>query len=73
MALKKYVVIPYLDSETNGFTTGNVYIGGFPGTATATETAPVPDSRWAADSVAATSVTVTGSAAMTKSPAGTPR
>jgi len=31
MALKKYVVIPYLDSETNGFTTGNVYIGGFPG------------------------------------------
>jgi len=31
MALKKYVVIPYLDSETGGFTTGNVYIGGFPG------------------------------------------
>ncbi|EMA58833.1 FxsA family protein [Halorubrum kocurii] len=31
MALKKYVVIPYLDSETDGFTTGNVYIGGFPG------------------------------------------
>jgi UPF0716 protein FxsA len=31
MALKKYVVVPYLDSETGGFTTGNVYIGGFPG------------------------------------------
>ncbi|ELZ43588.1 phage T7 F exclusion suppressor FxsA [Halorubrum saccharovorum DSM 1137] len=31
MALKKYVVIPYLDSETGGFTTGNVYVGGFPG------------------------------------------
>ncbi|GAB7008271.1 FxsA family protein [Halorubrum trueperi] len=31
MALKKYVVIPYLDSETDGFATGNVYIGGFPG------------------------------------------
>ena len=31
MALKKYVVIPYLDRETDGFTTGNVYIGGFPG------------------------------------------
>ncbi|WP_128906228.1 FxsA family protein [Halorubrum amylolyticum] len=31
IALKKYVVIPYLDRETDGFTTGNVYIGGFPG------------------------------------------
>ncbi|MFD1569573.1 FxsA family protein [Halorubrum laminariae] len=31
VALKKYVVIPYLDSETGGFTTGNVYVGGFPG------------------------------------------
>jgi len=31
VALKKYVVIPYLDRETDGFTTGNVYIGGFPG------------------------------------------
>ncbi|GAB3695976.1 FxsA family protein [Halorubrum pallidum] len=31
VALKKYVVVPYLDSETGGFTTGNVYVGGFPG------------------------------------------
>ncbi|WP_418280010.1 FxsA family protein [Halorubrum sp. DTA98] len=30
MALKKYVVIPYIDRETDGFATGNVYIGGFP-------------------------------------------
>ncbi len=31
MALKKYVVVPYLDRETDGFASGNVYIGGFPG------------------------------------------
>ena len=31
MALKKYVVVPYIDSETDGFASGNVYIGGFPG------------------------------------------
>ncbi|MDG5778566.1 FxsA family protein [Haloarculaceae archaeon H-GB2-1] len=31
LALKKYVVVPYLDDQTGGFTTGNVYIGGFPG------------------------------------------
>ncbi|MFC7187077.1 FxsA family protein [Halorubrum yunnanense] len=31
MALKKYVVVPYLDGETGGFASGNVYIGGFPG------------------------------------------
>ena len=30
MALKKYVVVPYIDSETGGFASGNVYIGGFP-------------------------------------------
>ena len=30
MALKKYVVVPYIDSETDGFASGNVYIGGFP-------------------------------------------
>ncbi|MWV64760.1 membrane protein FxsA [Halorubrum sp. JWXQ-INN 858] len=30
MALKKYVVVPYIDRETDGFTTGNVYVGGFP-------------------------------------------
>ena len=31
MAVKRYVVVPYVDSETGGFATGNVYIGGFPG------------------------------------------
>ncbi|MBP1921550.1 UPF0716 protein FxsA [Halorubrum alkaliphilum] len=31
MAVKKYVVVPYIDRETGGFATGNVYIGGFPG------------------------------------------
>ena len=31
MAVKRYVVVPYIDSETGGFATGNVYIGGFPG------------------------------------------
>ncbi len=31
VALKKYVVIPYIDRETDGFATGNVYVGGFPG------------------------------------------
>ena len=31
VALKKWVVVPYVDSKTGGFATGNVYIGGFPG------------------------------------------
>ncbi|WP_418285395.1 FxsA family protein [Halorubrum sp. DTA46] len=31
MAVKKYVVVPYLDKETGGFASGNVYVGGFPG------------------------------------------
>ena len=31
VALKKYVVIPYIERETDGFLSGNVYIGGFPG------------------------------------------
>ncbi|QWC20545.1 FxsA family protein [Halorubrum sp. 2020YC2] len=31
MALKKYVVVPYIERETDGFLSGNVYIGGFPG------------------------------------------
>ncbi|EMA68190.1 phage T7 F exclusion suppressor FxsA [Halorubrum aidingense JCM 13560] len=31
MAVKKYIVVPYIDSETGGFASGNVYIGGFPG------------------------------------------
>ncbi|KOX97252.1 FxsA family protein [Halorubrum tropicale] len=30
VALKKYVVIPYIERETDGFLSGNVYIGGFP-------------------------------------------
>lgn len=29
--LKKYVVVPYVDKKTDGFATGNVWIGGFPG------------------------------------------
>ena len=31
MAVKKYLVVPYIDRETDGFASGNVYIGGFPG------------------------------------------
>ena len=31
LALKKYVLVPYADKKTDGFVTGNVYIGGFPG------------------------------------------
>ena len=31
VAVKKYIVVPYIDSETGGFASGNVYIGGFPG------------------------------------------
>jgi len=30
VALKKYVVVPYIERETDGFLSGNVYIGGFP-------------------------------------------
>jgi len=30
-ALKKYVLVPYANKKTDGFVTGNVYIGGFPG------------------------------------------
>lgn len=30
VALKKYVVTPYVDAKTGGFATGNVYMGGFP-------------------------------------------
>jgi UPF0716 protein FxsA len=29
--LRRYVVVPYLDKKANGFVTGDVYIGGFPG------------------------------------------
>ena len=31
VGLKRYVVTPFLDRRTDGFATGNVYIGGFPG------------------------------------------
>lgn len=30
-ALKRYVIVPYLDERSEGFTTGDVYVGGFPG------------------------------------------
>jgi UPF0716 protein FxsA len=30
IAVKKYVVTPYVDAKTGGFATGNVYMGGFP-------------------------------------------
>ncbi|RLM89018.1 membrane protein FxsA [Halobellus sp. Atlit-38R] len=29
--LKRYVVRPYLDKQTGGFVSGNVWVGGFPG------------------------------------------
>lgn len=31
VAVKKYVVTPYVDARTEGFATGEVYTGGFPG------------------------------------------
>jgi len=31
IAVKRYVITPYLDGKTGGFATGNVYVGGFPG------------------------------------------
>jgi len=31
VALKRYVLKPYVEKKTGGFATGNVYIGGFPG------------------------------------------
>jgi UPF0716 protein FxsA len=31
VAIKKYVVTPYVDAKTGGFASGNVYVGGFPG------------------------------------------
>jgi len=30
LALKKWVVTPYVDKKTGGFATGGVYVGGFP-------------------------------------------
>lgn len=32
-AVRRYVVVPYVDSRVDGFATGNVYTGGFPGDA----------------------------------------
>lgn len=37
VAVKKYVVSPYADAKTGGFASGNVYVGGFPGSG------PAPD------------------------------
>ncbi|MFB6128337.1 MAG: FxsA family protein [Halorhabdus sp.] len=31
IAIKKWVVTPYLEQKTGGFATGSVYVGGFPG------------------------------------------
>lgn len=31
VALKKWVITPYVDGKTGGFATGQVYLGGFPG------------------------------------------
>jgi UPF0716 protein FxsA len=31
IAVKKWIVVPYADAKGDGFVTGNVYIGGFPG------------------------------------------
>lgn len=31
IAVKRYVVTPFLDRQTGGLATGNVYVGGFPG------------------------------------------
>ncbi|CCQ36376.1 FxsA domain protein [Natronomonas moolapensis 8.8.11] len=31
LVVKRYVVKPYIDDKTDGFASGNVYIGGFPG------------------------------------------
>jgi UPF0716 protein FxsA len=30
IALKRWVIVPYIDEKTDGFATGNVYVGGFP-------------------------------------------
>ncbi len=31
IGVKRYVVVPFMDRQTGGFATGNVYISGFPG------------------------------------------
>jgi len=31
VATKKWIVTPYVDAKMDGFATGNVYVGGFPG------------------------------------------
>jgi UPF0716 protein FxsA len=30
LGVKRYVVVPYIDSQTDGFASGSVYVGGFP-------------------------------------------
>jgi UPF0716 protein FxsA len=30
MLVRDYVVVPYIDKQSDGFATGNVYVGGFP-------------------------------------------
>jgi len=30
LGVKRYVVVPYIDSRTDGFASGSVYVGGFP-------------------------------------------
>jgi UPF0716 protein FxsA len=30
LAVKRFVVVPYVDAKTGGFASGNVYVGGFP-------------------------------------------
>lgn len=29
--LKRFIIVPYLDRRTQGFVTGDIYVGGFPG------------------------------------------
>ena len=31
LGVKRYVVVPYIDTQTDGFASGSVYVGGFPG------------------------------------------
>lgn len=40
VAVKKYIVTPYIDAKTGEFASGNVYVGGFPGDADAGSAGP---------------------------------
>lgn len=31
VGVKRWVIVPYVDSKSGGFATGNVYVGGYPG------------------------------------------